>query len=165
MWEEVMSRANIIDIIDSKDRWFQMLILTPLGLRKPRWHNNISAEWKVLDEGFIKWSSGNGRLVKRKGFTLTSDLLLGLPDAGAKGSFEWGMRLFEYDEFTHTNAMGEGIVTQPWVVGIEPGKITWQKSENIYGRSVRKPRDPPLEFWQSLKEYMNDPRYPFRTAK
>jgi len=77
--------------------------------------------WKVLDEGFLKFSSGGCHAVDTKPGDIFTDgnLLL------CSGQYH-GVNLYEFlGSSGWTNDSGGGVVYQPWVVNCKPGRITW----------------------------------------
>lgn len=99
-------------------------------LTKGGWFGgSIEGDWKVLDEGFIRYRSGKTKSrFTENGDLTTSDLLI-LGPGGIKtydGNDRFGMQLFEYADVLSSNSEGEGFVIQPWVLALTPGRISWR---------------------------------------
>lgn len=91
---------------------------------------SVAGDWKTLDEGFIRFRSGKTRTrYSENGDLTTSDLIILGPE-GIKtfdGQDLFGMQLFKYEDILSPNSKGEGIVIQPWVINLTPGRISWRK--------------------------------------
>jgi hypothetical protein len=91
---------------------------------------SVAGNWKTLDEGFIRYHAGKTRTrFSENGDLTTSDLII----TGSEGikTFDgpdvFGMQLFEYEDIWGPNSRGEGIVIQPWVINLAPGRINWRR--------------------------------------
>ncbi|GEM_PF-2540972 len=89
----------------------------------------IRGEWKALDEGFIRFRAGKTKSRFSENGDLTTQDLIILGPEGYKtydSSDSFGMQLFQFLDFWGPNAKGEGILIQPWVVAMTPGRISWK---------------------------------------
>ena len=135
---------RFVEIKDKNGTWFRMKLVTPyskflLFKQAQQFKNALTAggwfggilwgEWTAMDEGFIRIRSGKTRTrFSENGDLTTMDLLI-LGAGGIKAYDSdaiFGMQLFEYQNFFLYNSDGEGIVVQPWVIGLTPGRISWK---------------------------------------
>jgi hypothetical protein len=75
--------------------------------------------WRSKDKGYIKINSGKAQKEPVVGTLFERNLLL------CDSTDGWGMRLEKYSDLWGGNDHGKGIVLQPWVLGLEPGTISW----------------------------------------
>ena len=111
-WEEVKSGLS--------DGWQDYdLHMTGWPVSEPFRAEMVPGNWRVLDLGFIRYSSG--KVLRKVGpDRLTIDIYLANLDS------TWGMKFFEYEgKFGGVNDEGEGFVVQPWVLGIGVGRFSW----------------------------------------
>ena len=136
----------ILRIHDKKGNSFRMKIMTTsefFPIRKIQeakeilvrggWFGGaVNGEWKILDEGYIRLRSGKLRTrFSENGDLTTCDLLVlgtdGIKTYDAQDKF--GMQLFQYEDVLGVNHEGEGVVIQPWVMALVPGRISWKVVE------------------------------------
>lgn len=134
----------VLEINDKNNRSFKIIIYTPSSqlslirfvkdakraLTRGGWFGGSpSGSWKTVDEGFIRFRSGETRSrFSGNGDLTTLDLLILGPE-GIKaydGQDRFGLQLFEYEDFFGANSEGEGFVIQPWVINLTPGRISWK---------------------------------------
>jgi hypothetical protein len=78
--------------------------------------------WRSLAEGFIRYRKGKVLRRQFEGHEDSSLLLYNEKD-------ELGIHLYEFEDFWGANAEGAGYVRQSWVIGMEPGNISWELVE------------------------------------
>jgi hypothetical protein len=81
--------------------------------------NQTPGYWRVINYGLIRYNSGKVFARNSGADATTLDIYL----ANLDGT--WGMQLWEYEDALGVNGQGTGSVTQPWVVGLSPGKFSW----------------------------------------
>jgi hypothetical protein len=135
---------RFLEIKDKNGTWFRLKLVTPYSnfllfkqaqqfknaLTAGGWFGgSLSGEWTAMDEGFIRIRSGKTKTrFSDNGDLTTMDLLILGPE-GIKtydSNDLFGMQLFEYRNFFLYNSSGEGVVVQPWVIGLTPGRISWK---------------------------------------
>ena len=136
-------RNVYISIMDKSGNAFTLYVSTP-STSKGFWDAytkglvwggvSNTGSWKSMKLGFIRYNFGKTRVRSSdNGDATTRDLLILSPDGeGIKtydGQDRFGMQLFEYQDTFGINDEGEGTVIQPWVLGISPGRIRWEKIE------------------------------------
>ena len=104
-----------------KGDWDTWTLQSTGGPRSPLRANMMPGDWRTIDKGFIRYNSGRVlRSTTHDGSIMNIDIYL----ANLDGT--WGMKLFEYEsKFGGANDEGEGFVIQPWVMGIDEGRISW----------------------------------------
>lgn len=127
-------RHHYIQITDSKKQAFLLEIWTPSGYTRTKFWKDprkvaTQADWSAVDQGYIRYTNGDALRYHSSGYT-GADLYLGAPDSFQQDPFAWGIVLNSYDDIWGTNDAGTGLVNQPWVVGLEPGKIEWHIATN-----------------------------------
>jgi len=143
---ETPMRFKVVQIRDKRGTTFRIKVSRPKSdfillkwaqdwktiLTQGGWFGGaVSGDWKTLDEGFIRYRSGKTRSrFTDKGDLTTADLLILAPEGGA-GSPTYdrkdlfGIQLFEFEDMSGINVEGEGIVVQPWVITVTPGRMKW----------------------------------------
>jgi hypothetical protein len=93
----------------------------------------VIGSWNAIDQGFLRYRFGKTRSrLTQNGDMTTRDLLFLAVDEVGINTFDkkdekFGMQLFEYEDWTGVNNEGEGVVIQPWVLKLIPGRIKWEK--------------------------------------
>ena len=133
-------REVYIKIMDKSGTTFSLDISTP-GMGTKIWHaitedftgqEPVMGTWKALEKGFLRYNFGRTRSrISNNGDLTTRDLLILSVDGVGIGTYDrksevFGMQLFQYEDWNGVNAEGEGIVVQPWVLNIAPGRIKWE---------------------------------------
>jgi hypothetical protein len=77
--------------------------------------------WYTNDLGWLIYSGGPASSVSSEFGTLT-DLDVWLARVGGDSL---GLRLNVYENYRGTHSQGTGMVTQSWVLNLQPGPITW----------------------------------------
>ena len=86
----------------------------------------FGGSWRAIDYGYIRYSNG-----KIERFSYTYDLLnIMVRLSGPDGKYgvqldDWAPQWMGAGHLV--NVQGEGIVKQPWVLKLKPGKITWAR--------------------------------------
>lgn len=126
-----------VKITDSKEKSFKIRISLPSRERICSLDECITTaggdrgEWKALDMGFLKVTSGFASKSRRPGYgrsgpTATyNDLELRLPGQDSRSS-SFGILLNKFDTAIGTYTHGHGTIVQPWVLAVEPGACTWR---------------------------------------
>lgn len=136
---------KILRITDKRGTWFRLKVATR-DFKSKTWNiANSFAEfidptdlmpdlrgrpyWKAVDDGFIRFKSGPLRVRSTSnGHDITTRDVLILGDTGVKTHDSkdlFGMQLFEYEDWLSVNDEGEGMIIQPWVLSLVPGRIKW----------------------------------------
>jgi len=103
---------RIVEIGDQKGKSFKMEIhIGGAG--------DAEGYWRSLDKGFIKYNSGAAEKDSMPGTFAERDLKL------IDTQNTWGMKLYRWCDFWGVNDQGKGLLLQPWVIGMEPGAISW----------------------------------------
>jgi hypothetical protein len=105
----------VVAITDGEDKTFTVSI-------RFAGYSHTSGTWRALSLGAIRHNSGILGVEKSIG-TLTAFHL----QLVAKGS--WGIRLNDFEDFWSVNDDGVGLLIQPWVLGLQPGRIAWSLVE------------------------------------
>jgi hypothetical protein len=133
---------KVLRITDKRGTWFRLKVATrdiksKAGSAVNSFADFINigvpslsgqAHWLSMDEGFIRPRSGLVRVRASSNGDLTTRDALILAHSGIKthdGNDLFGMQLFEYEDWLSVNDEGEGIVIQPWVLSLVPGRIRW----------------------------------------
>jgi len=136
-------RNDYISIMDKSGNAFTLYVSTPgLGAayasaftKGIAWGNGPKlGSWKSMKAGYIRYFFGKTRLrFSDNGDATTNDLLIFSPDGQGIKTYDsqdsFGIQLFEYEYAFGVNDEGEGTVIQPWVLGLTPGRIRWEKTE------------------------------------
>ncbi|HEY0007057.1 MAG TPA: hypothetical protein VGB17_19910 [Pyrinomonadaceae bacterium] len=110
---------HIVEISDEAGRSFKIAVSIV-------WTGNSTGSWRTLDKGFLRYNSGRAEwqnITAAPGGWRTElgrHLLL----FTSQGS-TWGMRLNDYINIWEPNDQGTGYVIQPWVLSLEPYRISW----------------------------------------
>ena len=108
---EKMPEHNV-KVVDSKGHSFTIRIRTVRA---------GAAKWRVLDNGFIRYTEGWISGQRRAGTVFHNDKFLLGPNN------TWGIAIYDWEDFWSENDAGTGYVVQPWVLALEPGTITWER--------------------------------------
>jgi hypothetical protein len=84
-----------------------------------RFIKQTPGNWRVLEHGFIRYSSGKVLSNNTGADASTRDIFLLNMDG------TWGTQLWDYEDALGVNDQGQGSITQPWVMGFLPGKFSW----------------------------------------
>ncbi len=114
-------RNHTVKIGDKSGRSFKMEVSTPSTWSRLKL-NAYDGNWRTIDKGFIKINSGDARRYHSGEDATTANLYLREPEADEA---EYGIILYKYDDWSGTNDEGIGFIKQNWVLGIEPGHVTW----------------------------------------
>ena len=104
---------HIVEIGDEYGKSFKVSVeIDYVGVRR-------EGTWRALDKGFIRYNSGRAKKQQIDGTITTTELVL--------VSFEntWGIRFDIWDDIWGVKDQGKGVILQPWVLGIDPGPISW----------------------------------------
>jgi hypothetical protein len=135
-------RNVFLKIMDKSGNTFTLDVSTP-GAGTKVWHGltvaitdpaPVIGSWKAMEKGFLRYNFGKTRSrLSHNGDRTTRDLLiLSVNGVGINAyddkSEQFGIQLFEYEDWSGVNDEGEGFIIQPWVVSLTPGRIRWEKA-------------------------------------
>ena len=102
---------HTVEIADSKGKTMQLSVsVNTFG---------TSGSWRSIDKGMIRYNSGP---VKQWAPSITSDWNVSLLKSSDN---TWGIQFDNFISWGTVNDSGTGTVVQPWVLGLEPGRIDW----------------------------------------
>jgi hypothetical protein len=102
---------RIVEIGDEKGKSFKLEInIGGAG--------DATGYWRTMDKGFVKYNSG---VAQKYGDGSVFERALFLSETHNT----WGIKLYKWCSFWGVNDQGTGSVLQPWVLGLEPGSISW----------------------------------------
>ena len=104
--------THTVEIGDGNGKSFKISVAMDFRYRN-------GGTWRTLDKGFIRFNSGQVESVDVTGWGGTVHIRL----VSSEGS--WGIQLDNYQDFWGVNDDGTGSVSQAWVLGLAPGRISW----------------------------------------
>lgn len=120
-------RKHTLEIADKKSQVFRLRISTPSAGSRV-WtaitdgiSTHPEGSWRSIDKGFIQHHNGktfSKQTYNSKDMT-TRDIYL------LDSNENWGIQIFEYEDWIDVNDVGKGFVIQPWVLSLAVGKFSW----------------------------------------
>ncbi len=104
---------HIVEVGDEFGKAFQVSVeIDYLGVI-------TEGKWRALDKGFVRYNSGMAKKQPIPGTLTTADLVL------MNFNDVWGIKLNLWDDYRGVKDYGKGVILQPWVIGIDPGPVSW----------------------------------------
>ena len=110
-----------VQVSDSREQSF----FVHLNIPATSWamSKGKAGTWRSLEEGYIKIKGGGLWWSEAAGTTTGKHLNLLTPSG--KGGF----KLFEFKDFFGVCSGNSGVIGQPWVLTLEPGRVVWALNE------------------------------------